>query len=57
MAQSIEHPTLGLGSGHDLTVHEFEPRIGLCAGSAEPARDSISALPLLMRSHSLSQNK
>ena len=26
----VEHPTLDLGSGHGLTVHEFEPRVGLC---------------------------
>ena len=25
-----------LGSGHDLTVCGFEPRVGLCAGSSEP---------------------
>ena len=24
------------GSGHDLTVREFEPRGGLCADSSEP---------------------
>ena len=24
------------GSGHDLTVPEFEPRVGLCADSSEP---------------------
>ena len=24
------------GSGHDLTVSEFEPRVGLCADSPEP---------------------
>ena len=24
------------GSGHDLTVHEFEPRVGLCADLSEP---------------------
>ena len=23
MAQSVEHPTLDFGSGHDLTVHEI----------------------------------
>ena len=23
-------------SGHDLVVHEFEPRVGLCADSSEP---------------------
>ena len=24
------------GSGHDLAVHKFEPRVGLCADSSEP---------------------
>ena len=24
------------GSGHDLTVRGFEPRVGLCADSSEP---------------------
>ena len=24
------------GSGHDLTVCEFEPRVGLCADGSEP---------------------
>ena len=23
-------------SGHDLTAHEFEPHVGLCADSSEP---------------------
>ena len=60
MAQSVEHLTLGFGSGHDLTVHEFEPRIGLCADSAEPAWDSfclslsLPTPPLLAHSLSLS---
>ena len=26
-----------LGSGHDLMVREFEPHVGLCADSSEPA--------------------
>ena len=26
----------GFGSGHDLTVLEFEPRVRLCADSSEP---------------------
>ena len=30
------------GSGHDLTVCEIEPLIGLCEDSAEPAWDSLS---------------
>ena len=43
--------TSNLGSAHDLTVCEFELRIGLCADSLEPASDSVSpslsAPPLL----------
>ena len=46
------------GSGHDLTVHGFEPRIKLCADSLEPALDSVSpslsALPPLVVCLSLS---
>ena len=34
--------TLDLGSGHDLTVCEFEPCMGLCTDGAEPAWDSVS---------------
>ena len=50
MAQSVKHLTLGFSSGHDLTVHEFEPRVGLCANSVKPAWDSLSSLsdPLLL---------
>ena len=36
VAQSVTRPTLGFGSGHSLTVREFEPRVGLCADSSEP---------------------
>ena len=25
VAQSVKHPTLDFGSGHDLTVHDLEP--------------------------------
>ena len=42
VAQSVKHPTLGFGSGHDLTVCEFEPHTGLRADSAEPAWESLS---------------
>ena len=38
----FECPALGFSSGHDLTVHEFEPHIGLCADSEEPAWDFLS---------------
>ena len=33
VAQSVKRLT---GSGHDLTVHELEPRVRLCADSSEP---------------------
>ena len=35
-AQSVKRPTLGFSLGYDLTVHEFEPHVGLCADSWEP---------------------
>ena len=48
------------GSGHDLTVHELEPHVGLRAHSSEPgASDSVSpslsAPPALMLCRSLCQ--
>ena len=59
MAQSVRCLTLDFGSGHDLMFCEIEPCVGLCAGSVEPAWDSLSpslsACPLLMLS--FSQNK
>ena len=49
MAQSVKR--LDFGSGRDLEVREFEPRVGLSAVSTEPASDplspSLSAPPLL----------
>ena len=48
---SVKCLTLGFGSGHDLMVHEFELRVGLCADSSETG---ILSLPLPA---SLSQNK
>ena len=39
---SVKRLTLAFGSGHDLTVCEFELPIGLCADSPEPAWDSLS---------------
>ena len=44
VAQLVKRLTFGFGSGHDMTVREFEPHLGY-AGSAEPAWDSLS-LPL-----------
>ena len=40
----VKCPALGLGSDHDLTARGFEPRVSLCAGSSEPAWDSLSSL-------------
>ena len=55
MAQSVKRPTLDFGSGHDLMVHAFEPRV-----SPEPAWDPASSSHSLPLSHlwdSLSENK
>ena len=42
VAQLVKHLTFAFGSGRDLTVHEFEPHVGLCANSVEPAWDPLS---------------
>ena len=55
VAQLVKRPTLDFGSGYDLMVWEFEPCIGLRAGSVEPAWDSLSLS--LCPSCALSQNK
>ena len=59
VAQLVKHPILGFSSGHDLTVCEFESRIGLHADSVEPARDSLpsSSCPSSARSLSISLKK
>ena len=53
VAQSVKHPTLDFGLGHDLTVRGFEPRVRLYAGIFSP-----SLCPSLVltrtRSHTLS---
>ena len=48
------------GSGHDLTVCEFKPHVGLCVDSSQPGtcfrfRVSLSLCPSLTHTHSLSQ--
>ena len=52
VTQLVKHLTLGFGSGHDLTICEFESHNGLSAVSIEPASDplspSLSAPPQLM---------
>ena len=58
VAQLVKRPTLAFVPGHDLTVRETEPCVGLRADSAEPAWDSVSsslfAPPPLMLTLSLS---
>ena len=58
MAQSVKRLTLDFGSGRDLRVNGIEPHVGLCAGSMEPAWDSLApsvfAPPLLTRVLALS---
>ena len=57
VAQSVKLLTLDFSSDHDLMAHEFQPYIGLCTGSVEPAWDALSlplsAPPQLAHSHSL----
>ena len=53
----VKRPTLHFGSGHDLTVRGFEPRIGLCADSSEPAWDSVSLSPCPSPACSISLSK
>ena len=51
VAQAVMHSTLGLGSGYDLMVHEFEPCIRLCAAIVDLAWNSLSpsfSNPLLL---------
>ena len=57
-AQSVKRTALGFGSGHDLTVRGFEPRVGLCSDRVVPVWDSLppslSGPPLLVLALSLS---
>ena len=41
IAQSVEHPTLDFGSGHDLSVVGSSPKWGFVL-RVEPAWDSLS---------------
>ena len=42
VAQLVKCRTFGFGPGRDLMIREFKPHVGLCAGSVEPAPDSLS---------------
>ena len=56
VAHSVKCPTLDFSSGHDLTVREFEPHVGLCADSTVVGILSLPfSLPLpCSLSHTLS---
>ena len=60
----LSHLSLHFGSGHDLTVCEFGPQVGLCADSSEPGARfgfcvslSLSVPPLLTLCLSLLQKE
>ena len=61
MALSVKQPTLDIGSGRGLMVHEFKPHIWLDADGTEPAWDfpspPLSPSSLLTHSPSLKINK
>ena len=60
VAQSVKRPTLDFSSGHDLMVREFEPPVGLCPVSVEPAWGSFSpplSLPLSVLSLKINKLK
>ena len=57
MAQSVEHPTLGFSSGHDLMVYEFGTLVRLGTDSTEPAWDSLSLSLCPIPVHALSHSK
>ena len=42
VAELVGCPTLGFGSGHDLNVHEIEPRVRLSTDSMKPPWESPS---------------
>ena len=57
MAQLVDHPSLDLGSGHDLMVHGFEHHVRVNTDSAEPTWDCLSPFLSASLSLSLTQNK
>ena len=60
MSQGVKRPTLGFGSGHDLTAREFEPHVRLHSVQSllgDSLSLPLSAPTLLVLSLSLSRNK
>ena len=56
VAQSVKHQNLDFSSGHDLTIHGFEPHICQC-GAFLGFSLSLSLCPSPARSLSLKINK
>ena len=59
VTQWVKHPTLDLGSGHDLTVCEIEPRVCLHARGGACLRFSLSlslSLSQIKKFMNVSQN-
>ena len=54
VAQWVKHPTLDIGSHHDLRVCGFEPHVQLCSDIMEHAWDSLSLSSPPPFTHSLS---
>ena len=54
VAQLVKRPTLDIGSCHDLTVCEIEPRIGLCTDSIGFCLPLSLSLPHPLLAYSLS---
>ena len=60
VAQLVKHLTLDFSSGHDFTVHEIEPQVGLCPDNAKPSWDSLFpslSLSLKINKHFLKNTK
>ena len=53
VAQSVDHPALDLGSGHDLIAHEIEP----CVSPTNLGLAAWDSWDSLLLSLSLSKNK
>ena len=56
VVQLVKRLTLAFGSGRDLMVGGIQPCTGLCTDIAEPAWDSLPALPLHTHALVLSLN-
>ena len=56
MAQSVRRPTLDFCSGHDLTVCEFEPLLGILSLSLSVSPSPVHGVSLSLKIN-LKENK